>query len=68
MKAADLFNEYARTEVPGVQYTADEVLAKVNNIAAKVKKFYCQYQRPRETGRAADDNDLSIDVEAAAMA
>ena len=41
-KAADLLNEYARTEVPGVQYTADEVLAKVNNIAAKAKKSYCQ--------------------------
>ena len=66
-KAADLLNDYARQELPGISYSVDEVLAKVDNISAKARRFYTQYQRPKETGRAADDEDLGIDVEAALL-
>ena len=66
-KAADLLNDYARQELPGITYSVDEVLAKVDNISAKARRFYTQYQLPKETGLAADDEDLDIDVEAAVL-
>ena len=67
-KAAELLNEYTTTEGTNVQFTPEEVVAKVDNMSAKAKRFCSQFQRPKETGRATDDDDLSIDVEAAAMA
>ena len=67
-KAAELLNEYTTTEDANVQLTPKEVVAKVDNMSAKAKRFYSQFQRPKETGHATDDDDLSIDVEAAAMA
>lgn len=67
-KAADRLNEYVRRELLGVDYSADEVLAKIDNITAKARKYYTIYQRPRETGRSADEDDIFIDLEAAVMA
>ena len=67
-KAAELLNEYTTTEGANVQLTPEVVVAKVDNMSAKAKRFNSQFQRPKETGRATDDDDLFIDVEAAAMA
>ena len=62
-----MLNEYT-TEGANVQFTPEEVVAKVDNMSAKAKRFYSQFQRPKETSRATDNDDLSIDVEAAGMA
>lgn len=67
-KAADVFNEYVRRELPGTEYSNDEVPAKIDNITAKARKYYTIYQRPRETRRGVDEDDISIDLEAAVMA
>ena len=48
-KAADLLNDYARQELPGISYSVDEVLTKVDNISAKARMFYAQYQQTMTT-------------------
>ena len=68
-KAADILNTYVEDELPGgLQYSAEEVLAKVDNVVAKARRFYSKFPRQKETGRLASDDDVAVDVEAASLA
>ncbi|XP_062500327.1 uncharacterized protein LOC134177566 [Corticium candelabrum] len=68
-KAADILNTYVEDELPGgLQYSAEEVLAKIDNVVAKARRFYNKFPRQKETGRPASDDDIAVDVEAASLA
>ena len=68
-KAADILNTYVKDELPGgLQYSAEEVLATIDNVVAKARRFYNKFSRQKETGRPASDDDIAVDVEAASLA
>ena len=67
-KAADILNTYVEDELPGgLQYSAVEVLAKIDNVVAKARHFYNKFPRQKGTGRPASDDDIAVDVEAVSL-
>ena len=65
--ATTRLNEYVSEELgrPG-KYSENEVSNKLDSVIKKVKVMYVNYQRKGETGKEYSEDDMNIDVEAAA--
>ena len=65
---ADILNAYVEDELPtGLQHSAEEVLAKIDNVFDKARRFYDKFPRQKETWLPARDNGIAVDVEVASL-